>query len=328
MTTLTLNDAIQKVSETEANIKRLDRSSAQIGYENGYLLDSKTGNEIALDTRGFTRLCDVLSIPKAFARRVPPDLADDIFERLLADTAPSYSLIVQGETLVGFSNPEYPNVGAEQLLEPIVAMFGDDTEVLNLSDDGQTVSLEFASVDSFEAKVGDVSRGLISTTIDRTWKTTPVAEAKVFRLVCANGMLSPVRDGSKFRINGKTADSVVERYEESIRKVFQHLTDAVIPGILNLTDHNIEDALALLNSLAAEHALGKRKLSELRGELSMYERANGAIETMYDFWNFLTYQGTHNHELGEDFQLSLQRVAGHLAVSGNDGCPTCSRPIA
>lgn len=319
---------MEKISTVETTIRRIDRSASQVGYEDGYILDRKTGNEIALDTRGFTNLCNALSIPKAFARRVPTDLADSIFERLLADSSPSYALVVKDDTLVGFSNPDYPNVGAEQLLEPVVNMFGGDTEVLSHSDDGQSLTLEFASIDAFEARVGDVSRGLISTTIDRTWKSVPSAEAKVFRLVCANGMLSPVQDGSKFRVGGKTADSVVERYEESIKKVFAHLTDAVIPGIVSLTEHTIEDALALLNTLAAEHALGKRKVAELRGELTTYERQNGGIDTYYDFWNFLTYQGTHNHELGEDFQRSLQRVAGHLAVTGSDGCPTCSRPIA
>lgn len=322
----TLIEVANEISEGEKNVSKVTRPSVAVGYRDGFLIDRENDLEIGLDDRGFTSLCDTLQIPKAFARRIPLDLQETLFNRLFKEAEPTYSFLLKGNELIGFTRPEYPYIPPSEMIGHLTEVFGEDSEVRSWKDDNKTVRLEFASLEAFEPQVGDVCRGLINTTLDRTWDSTPELEAKIFRLVCSNGMVSPADFNGKYRISGKTASQILSRYEEIARLTFDHLVDRVIPGVLDLSNHSVKDALALLNSLAAQHNLSKRKLQNLRGQLALHENEN-PVENLYDFWNFLTYQGTHNEDLGANFQQSLQRVAGHLAVAVQDSCPTCGSDV-
>lgn len=318
----TLIDVADKVDDRETKISRIDRAADALGYQDGFLVDKKDDRFIQLDDDGFENLCSTLDIPKAFAKRLPMDLQETVIRRLISHVQPEYSLVLSDKHLLGFTKPEYPHVAVSEFVGRLSEMFGDDTEVTTWRDNGKEVTLKFSSIAAFEPQVGDVCKGLISTTLDRTWDSTPTSEAEIFRLVCSNGMVSPAPYGGKYRISGKDTGDVLEKYEEVTRFTFEHLVDKVVPGVADLKNHSVKDVIALLNSLAVQHNLSKRKLNELRGQLAITDH-NEPIENLYDFWNFLTYQGTHNLDLGDNFQRSLQEVAGHLAVTVQDHCPTC-----
>lgn len=318
-------------------LKQRDDSTRRINFQfsNLELGDRKTiivnGSEYGLTERGLESMVETLDIPKPYANRCPDDfLVDTVnyWSRKRNDS--QWSALVDNGNVRAFMKPDYPYVSAYDIWSQIENHLGSDFQVRNKVINDDLVEV-IALTEKHEAKVIDSPvQGGIRFLFSDSWKTFPKFDTYLYRLICTNGMVSPVQQG-KFRVSGKSRDEVLSETKEFVLRSVDQIPK-MIEGFAILAEDEISNISLALKKICNENGL-PNKIYNMLMEWStkpdfLATVPNHEISDMYGIINLITYVASHNTDLSESHREHLFAIGGNAALNHTTRCGSCGGSVA
>lgn len=288
------------------------------------------GKVHGVSSGGIDSLLDVLDIPKPYAKKCPEDFLVQTMNFWIGQRKDSYwSLLAEGDNVRAFMKPEYPYISTYEVWKEVTDALGSDFEVRNKVVRDDVVEVVALS-DKYDTTVVDsIVQGGMKFVFSDSWSVFPSFDTYLYRLVCSNGMTSPVR-GNKLRVSGKSKAEIISVAKDFISKSVLQIP-AMIEGLQSLADHEISNVPATLRKICLENRL-PNKIYIMLMEWSQKQDflatiPDGSITTMHDIINLITYVASHNRDITEDHREHLFNIGGSAALHQTTRCISCGSTV-
>lgn len=298
------------------------------------MLDMKTV-EVAGQTHGITpsgveSLLDVLDIPKPYAKKCPEDFFLHTVNFWASERNDTYwSLLTENNNVRAFMKPEYPYIPTYDIWTEVTNALGSDFSIQSKVVKDDVVEVVALS-ERFDTKVVDsVVQGGMKFVFSDSWSVFPSFDTYLYRLICSNGMTSPVR-GNKLRVSGKSKHEIIAVAKDFIQKSVLQIPD-MISGLQMLADDEVTNVPSTVRRICLENRL-PNKIYTMLLEWSdkqdfLATIPNHRISTMHDIINLITYVASHNTDLTEEHRDHLFNIGGSAALHHTTRCNSCGSSV-
>lgn len=185
-----------------------------------------------------------------------------------------------------------------------------------------------------EPKQGDIVRFGISLKHNSVGMMPSSVSCVAYRLVCSNGMVSPVclPSGQKMRIRRSTddgAEKTLDRIREATRQAFRNVGER-IQALNDLAKERV-DVREAIEQFIVTHRQSKHVRDELLGGIEHGD--HGGDDTAFGFVNLLSRLATHgprqrSHRVPMSVRRRIETISGVYAGQHVHQCPSCRRILA
>lgn len=289
-----------------------------------------SGKAHGITDSGIDSLLEVLDIPKPYAKKCPDDFLVQTINFWVGQRKDiHWSMLAEDNDIRAFMKPEYPYISTYEVWKEVTAALGSDFEVRNKVVRDDVVEV-VALTDKFDTKVVDsIVQGGMKFIFSDSWSVFPSFDTYLYRLVCSNGMTSPVK-GNKLRVSGKSRGEIISVAKDFISKSVLQIP-AMIEGLQSLADHEVSNVAATLKKICLENRL-PNKIYIMLMEWSQKQDflatiPDGNITTMHDIINLITYVASHNRDITEDHREHLFNIGGSAALHQTTRCVSCGSTV-
>jgi len=321
----------QKDDETQSVFIDFEDMKAK-AFNSGVSLISKKSGEFALTNNSFDQMTELLDIPLPYAHRIPDELLVHNFNYMI-NSMSNYRVraLVDDSGLVrSFSDANLPHVGFADLFKAVeLAVPGEyELKYADVRHDSVSFALlpdNLQHENLLESKIF----GGVKVKFSDSWGFSPSFDALIWREICANGMTSNLRS-KKFRMSGKSEDEIIHQAKYFTGLALESLPD-MVEGYMHLAEEKVENPRRLVTSMAAQLGIPQKVIKILLDTMDNSEFLStipdGKITDMSDVINLLTWVGTHNTALSEDWLDKLQGFAGKIALDHHEYCGSCGNVV-
>lgn len=325
MTTSFVDMLKQKAEDTQhyhfpfSKFRMLDMNTVEVN-----------GSTHGITAGGVESLLDVLDIPKPYAKKCPDDFFLQTVNFWASERKDTYwSLLAEGDNVRAFMKPEYPYIPTYDIWTEVTNALGDGFTVQSKIVKDDVVEVVALS-DKYDTKVVDsVVQGGMKFIFSDSWSVFPSFDTYLYRLICSNGMTSPVR-GNKLRVSGKSRGEIISVSKEFISKSVLQIPD-MIAGLQMLADDEVTNVASTIRRICLENRL-PNKIYTILMEWSdrqdfLATIPNHRVQTMHDIINLITYVASHHRDITEDHRDHLFNIGGSAALHHTTRCTSCGSSV-
>lgn len=288
------------------------------------------GTTHGITSSGRDSLLDVLDIPKPYAKKCPDDFLLHTINFWADQRKDTYwSMLAEKNNIRAFMKPEYPYISTYEVWNEVTNALGADFSVQNKIVKDDVVEV-VALTDKFDTKIVDsVVQGGMKFIFSDSWSVFPSFDTYLYRLVCSNGMTSPVR-GNKLRVSGKSKTEIMSVAKDFIEKSVLQIPD-MIDGLQALVDDEVTNVASTIRRICLENRLPNKLYVTLMEWAERQEFLatipHNRIQTMHDIINLLTYVASHNRDISDDHREHLFNIGGSAALHHTTRCGSCGSSV-
>lgn len=321
-----MTELVDVLTDRNANTKHERFMLGDISYVNNKIVHGDT--EYTVSDHAFDQICDVLSIPKAYAERCPEDIKNTTINYWLTlRSEVMWSGLFEGNHIRSLMNPSYVYVPSIQIYEAVNNTLKGDLDVSKwvMHKD----ALEYVGFSSlYDTHVVDspVRAGLRVVYSD-SWSVAPKFDSYLCRIACFNSAITPIAN-KKFRVNGKSSIEIVQQCVEYIDTAIAQI-QPMIDGFAELANQEITNFISLIARICSENGLPNkiRELIIASVDNQQYQSTvSGEMRTMYDVINLITWVASHS-DITDEHKEHLFAIAGSVMVHNTIRCDSCGGSI-
>jgi len=265
------------------------------------------GYPLSLRKTAKTQVCTRLGVPQSYLKKCPDYLQKNNLNFWLEGLANKDLLIrLDEEEIRAIFTTRYQTINHPEIVQQLVHNYGPKQNVMyNLSDDILTISITNGK--DFEVTPGDILKPGVTIVNSETGYKAFSIEAFLLRLVCTNGMISPVRVAhNRFKhiigsfFNQLNISHLISQVENEAIEIKIDLQKALATPV-----KDTEDTFDKINK--------KFLLSKLETEATQWGFGQEPGATMYHVINAYT-KGAQYQNLQPESIFKLQSTGG--AVTG------------
>lgn len=327
-----LDSILERLQERDDNTTRIVTSYSDLRFQaeptKKYLYVAD--NEYTLTDEGYKTLLNEVNVPVGYANRMPVTLLEDNVNFWLRQRSDQqFAALTNGDRIRTFMNPGYEYVPTVEVFRAVAEKMGTEWDLRNTEISDTVVKVAFTTGLESGGNVGDVSAAGLSLVHSDAWVVAPRFDSYMLRLVCTNGMTTPVT-GRKFRVSGSDRESILEQVGQFTDIAVDNLA-SMIQGYERLRDQTVQNVSRLIDRICKENRLP----SKVREVLILTQTSQGFLSTMnsstldsmHDVVNLLTWVATHNSEINESHRQHLREIAGNISTTGNTRCDSCGSAV-
>jgi len=302
----TLGKVLNLTQTTAENFKDIIVNAKDMQFNSLETLEIKN-YPLALRKSAKTQMCTRLGVPQSYLKKCPDYLQKSNLNYWLTNLGSKDLLVrLDGENIRAIFTTKYQAINHPAILQQLVRNYGEEQKVhYNFSDDILTLSITNGK--DFEVTAGDILKPGVTVINSETGYKAFSIEAFILRLLCTNGMISPVRVvHNRFRhivssfFDRLDISQLINQVENEAVNIKVDLQKAVATPV-----NDVEDTFTKINK---RFLLNK---PETEATQWGYEQEPG--ETMYNIINAYT-KGAQYQDLTPESIFKLQSVGG--AVTG------------
>jgi hypothetical protein len=326
------DDVLQRLEPmTRTQVRTIDHGPHTRFNVTPEMIEIRPGNRqhaLTLSKEGVTSLTKYAGLNEATAKKLSPRTLNSVLSELM-DRKGRYSLLLQDNLVVAFSNPtEYSSVNPSRVLTAIERGIKgvDYHRVLTL--DNFVVSLEIVGDRRESVAVGDLVQAGANVTFSPLGTVNPTVRSFALRLFCTNGAVHTevLREyrygggGGGGDEGGNGGGDIWNWFRQSAREAYNSL-----PNVVNryrvLLNEGIEpdQRASMLEALLRESRISGADADAVRA-LAL-ERPP---ENSYDMMNLLTYATSHVFENVHHVRRAQLAIADYTSAEEHARvCPVC-----
>jgi hypothetical protein len=295
------------------------------------MIEIRPGNRqhaLTLAKEGVTSLTRYAGLTQDTARKLSPRTLNAVLSELLGRKG-RYSLLLQDNLVIGFSNPtEYNSVNPSRVLTAIERGIKgvDYHRVLTL--DNFVVSLEIVGDRRESVAVGDLVQAGANVTFSPLGTVNPTIRSFALRLTCTNGathneILREYRYGSGGGggdQGGNDGGDIWNWFRQSAREAYNSLPNVVNRYRVLLNEAIEPDQRAyILEAMLKEARISGADADAIRA-LALENPPNNS----YDMMNLITYGTSHIFESPARVRTAQLAIADYTSADEHARiCPVC-----
>lgn len=306
------------------------RATGQFVQSNGRVAFELDENQLFDVTQdAYLRLGQMLGIPAAYAKKMPPNMMLPHFNYWLANRGFRHLTMAANNNVVKlFSKGVLAPVSNDFILDVIRDEIGDQLQVYHVSHDLFQTNFSVVQADlqyDIGAQVGDPVR--YGVAVENSYaNTTPLTiSAYVHRLSCTNGAISADTVYSLSRKSGGPGgeDGGVEEWvQQAIEGAFAQ-ADLAISRLHNLQSIELSAHISdTLQGIYSEFGVPVHSRDEITNMV-----VDLHIDSLYDLYNVITDVASNSELAMENpaMAMRLMRIGGRIAAHP-EICGQCHRP--
>lgn len=332
-----LAEALRRVRESEDHLRTFHVGSDLILIGANRIT---AGNcDFSLKGGGLRRLCQSVSAPFAYVKKLPPALSSGLLQYHLdrrhyrKDTGASQNvaIISRDGRFLTFGRSDLQNLTSSEVLSTAIDAIDEPhtgLAVSSLSFTDASVAIEVVSRRlATEVRPGDVICGGLRIVHDYLGFQATLIQSFVYRLVCKNGLVHRECAGPRhtprtrrLAIGSKGAKQrQLEQVDRLARKSWSH-SQRLLDSVQHLHEESVPDPRVLFDRFLRNGRLFSQALSQRL--LEAWETENSET-TAFGVLNALTRVATHDTRLSERQRRALAILAGIFAQKNTHICPHC-----
>ena len=325
------DDVLQRLEPmTRTQVRTIDHTPHTRFNVTPEMIEIRPGNRqhaLTLAKEGVTSLTRYAGLTQDTARKLSPRTLNAVLSKLLGRKG-RYSLLLQDNLVIGFSNPtEYNSVNPSRVLTSIERGIKgvDYHRVLTL--DNFVVSLEIVGDRRESVAVGDLVQAGANVTFSPLGTVNPTIRSFALRLTCTNGathneILREYRYGGGGGGNegGNGGGDIWNWFRQSAREAYNSLPNVVNRYRVLLTEAIEPDQRALiLEAMLREARISGADADAIRA-LALENPPNNS----YDMMNLITYATSHIFESPARVRTAQLAIADYTSADEHARiCPVC-----
>jgi len=327
-------EALSKRDDSTSEVL-LDFNDVKVkAVSNGVSIISDDG-PLEFSDSAFRAMSEQLDIPVPYAHRMPNELLEYSFNYMLnANSNKSVRAFVtetnEGNVIRTMMDANLPYVKTLDLFEAVEDTVPGEYDMKYgvIAPDYVSWSVLPHALQVDELVESKIFSG-IQVRFSESWAVNPLFDGLLWREQCANGMTAAIKS-KKFRISGKAEGEITNQARVFTNSALELLPD-MIEGYTHLAEEKIDKPRKLITSITTQFKIPKKILNILldtmENPLFLQTIPDGKITDMSDILNLITWVGTHNQVLTQDWLSELQRIAGQIALEHHDYCGNCGTII-
>lgn len=302
----TLGKVLNLTNTTAENFKDIIVNTKNMRFNSLETLEIKK-YPLTLRRSAKTQMCTRLGVPQSYLKKCPDYLQKNNLNYWLENIGGKNLLVrLDGEEVRAIFTTRYQAINHPEVVQQLISNYGIERNVrYNLSDDILTISITNGK--DFEVVQGDILKPGVTVVNSETGYKAFSIESFILRLVCTNGMISPVRAAhNRFKhiissfFNRMNISQLINQVENEAVEIKVDLQKAIATSV-----NDIEDTFNKINK--------RFLLNEKETEATQWGYEQEPGETMYNVINAYT-KGAQYEPLTPESIFKLQSVGG--AVTG------------
>lgn len=291
------------------------------------------GTEFFLDEISLGSLANLLKINPKYLGQCPPDLRATNL-RYWFDYKDNANVVLEtlNQSLIGFHRPDALLIPVGEIANIVSRVFDPDDEVKDIRRTDEKFHLDITTFSHFvevpnpnriagRPEVGDITSGGVRILAHPNVAKAPSVGTYLHRLICANGMTSPERQGM-IRLKGRTVPEILQEMEEAAQEVLSGLDDK-LASYARMAEQAIPgNPASFVYQVARESQVGPRVMNRLMEHANMLPNES----TLYDVQQIFT--DVANTVDNYNAMTRLQTLGGELAFNTErvlHRCGSCER---
>lgn len=299
---------------------------SEMHYENDALIFKD--EKYLLTENSFEQLCDLLSVPKAYADRCPEELkATTINYWLNLRGEMMWAGLFEQNKLRSLMSPSYAYVPSLDIFNAVQDRIPEEMEIANWSINGDVLEYVGFSPQYDTHIVDSPVRAGLRVLYSDAWSVFPRFDSYLCRIACLNSAITPI-SSKKFRVSGKSSAELIEQSQEYVTEAFAQV-QPMLDGFANLAEIEVTNFISLIGKICAENGLPKKLknlIIESVDNQQFKSTVSGEMRTMYDVINLLTWVASHAN-VTEAHREHLFAIAGSAMVHNTTRCDSCGGAV-
>jgi len=321
-----MTTVMEYLSDRDTNTTHKRFMLGDMKYENNAIVYQD--ERYNLSDNAFGQVCDLLSVPKAYAERCPEDIKSVTMNYWLnLRSEMMWAGLFEGSTLRSLMSPSYAYVPAIQIFETVEDSIEGSLEIGEWSVKGDTIEYVGFSPKYDTHIVDSEVRAGLRVVYSDAWSVFPKFDSYLCRIACLNSAVTPIVS-RKFRVNGKSSSELIEQSREYITSAVGQI-QPMLDGFANLANIEITNFISLIGKICTENGLPnklKNLILESVDNQQFKSTVSGEMRTMYDVINLLTWVASHAN-LTDAHREHLFAIAGSAMVHNTTRCDSCGGSV-
>lgn len=321
-----INELLSKLEERDKNTERVTFAFKDAQFVGGPSNALSIGSDsYDLTDKSFKSLCDVLGIPKPFAKKLDIEGKNKIFNHLISRQKDYSSFLFTDKKVRSFMDTSFPYVSTYKVVDAELSQHEGEFEVGNYRLDDDVLEYIAFTPEMDQTIIDSPVRGGLRTLHSDSWKVFPRFDTYIYRVICTNGAISPLSH-KKFRVSGKSEFEILDQVRSFTQQSLEQIPQ-MFEGFLLLEKTEVDNAAHLIRRICSENKLPKKVADLLIESMEnpwYQETVRGPIQSMYDVVNLITWVASHNSdELTESVREHLFAIGGNLMLHQSTRCNSC-----